>query len=1007
MTFIRTDILNPYNREILSKDHFDHLIDFLLEYFPEGFEKPTDISVNGNEIAVDDYDITLKDGDVIVLLDRTALPVGLIGGWFVTALANLAISVTLTYIANKLFTPDQHDAPQQQSPVYNLNNAQNSARYGSPIPIIYGTVRMFPSMIVQPFYRFEGNVEYLYHILCVGQGTNTTDEVLIGEDSITNQGDLAWKLLYQSDFYDIPKNAYGIHITKTLTVPSMLDLNAENGAESEKYTISADASKVEFDYTLPNGLFYVKSDGEYVPTTFSFTVKVYTLLGGIYLQVHSQTISNRTMTVDAIQRTVSLDLSAYNEPVYISFKRTYYYNHVRDTHNCYIKRVKAIYPNEDFTNLYGNVTLLACKIKATNTINSAGQVKVNGYFTRTDVGNKMHEVLTDIYTNSTYGGRLDASDLDFPVTTETVNCAYDSSMTIFDAMRKPALAQAYSVYLAGMNVILKKDAPNYVTSAMYNEMNILRNSLKVQYLFKEEYPAYDGYECKYIDGRGWIVKSEKYPELCSRPQVVDLFGVVDYGSGPIYPSVDSIPLLDTLNGSSMTDPAFMTIDGNVAYVASATSDSLTAVDISDPKNMVEMGTYTSASLNGATDVAVHNGVAYVVSYDADSITAIDVSNPTNMTELDSLTSVDLNGARRIMIYEGVAYVVATLASTLVSINISNPSALAIFQVFAHGEMGSPMDLDISNGAAFIACNNNYKGLVVVAVQSPTSMGFVSSFDHLYIDGAAAISISGTIAYMTSTYQNTLVAINIANPYSPSYIGSHISIYIAVSYDLIATANGYVFLTSHTGNTVIIYDVSNPTQPVSVIRFDNFLGAYGIAIKNATIYAISKTTGSISSLGTVVDNTTTATGMAEYLYKQEESRRKIVTFSTDIQGLVPQFLDKILISHNSLQWGEAGEVLSRSVDDLVISDPLEDTSPGKTIVFRNIDGSVSNPYDVTITDPTHITVVGAPAWVTTNIFYTIQDAGTAKEFLVTSVKPSGNDVQIECVNYDETIYNYGG
>ena len=149
--------------------------------------------------------------------------------------------------------------------------------------------------------------------------------------------------------------------------------------------------------------------------------------------------------------------------------------------------------------------------------------------------------------------------------------------------------------------------------------------------------------------------------------------------------------------------------------------------------------------------------------------------------------------------------------------------------------------------------------------------------------------------------------------------------------------------------------------------------------------------------------TIATDMATYLYKQDEARRKIVTFSTDIQGLVPQFLDKVMISHNALQWGEAGEVYSKSGDDLVISDALLDLTAGKTIVFRDIDGSVSTAYSVTIVDEYNITVVGMPTWVTVNTFYTIQESGTAREFIVIAVKPSGDNVQIDCVNYDPTIY----
>lgn len=563
MTFIKTDILNPYNREIISTDDYDTLIDFLQDKYPDGFDNPVDVSINGTEIKVDDYDTVLQEHDIIVLLDRTALPVGLIGGWFITALANLAISVTLSYVANKLFAPDAPDAGGQTSSVYTINSAQNAARYGSPIPIVYGMVRMYPSMIVQPYYRYENNVEYLYHVLCVGQGTMNSNEVLIGDDEITTEGVFDWKLLYQDSFYNIPLHAYGFHITKTLSVPSNVRLDAPvgtTGTETEKYKISAEASHVEFDYIFPNGIFWIDA-GEYKAENTNFRFRVYTLSGGVYTQVYTRDFYDNTLSRNAIQRTFSYDLSAYDDPVYVSFQRTVDWGTV----DMYIKRLKEIHPNEDFTSRYGDITLLVCKIKATNTVSARGQVKINGWFERTDVGNTMSEVLTDLYTNTKYGGGLDPSDLSFPVTTERVNCAYDSSMTIFDAMRKPALAQGYSLYLAGMDVILKKDGVNNITSGMYNEMNILKNSLKMQYVFKEEYPAYDGFECTYMDGCGWIPRSVKYPPTSIKPKKVDLFGVVDYTvcdhSGTVYPTM-SMTITSTLQPTISYPGGTVTYDDN-------------------------------------------------------------------------------------------------------------------------------------------------------------------------------------------------------------------------------------------------------------------------------------------------------------------------------------------------------------------------------------------------------------------------------------------------------------
>ena len=527
MIFISTDILNPYKREIVSQDSYKTLIDFLQDKYHNGFKRPTDVSINGIEIAIDDYDSALGDDDIVVLLDRAALPVGLIGGWFITALANLAISVTLSYVANKLFAPDAPSEQLAPSSVYNINNAQNTARFGSPIPIIYGKVRMFPSMIVQPYYKFEDDIEYLYHLLCVGQGSNTVDEIFIGSDSITSTGDLDWKLLYQDSFYNIPVNGYGVHITKTLTNPSLMEIEVGDG-ESEKYTVSRDAEFIEFDYMYPNGLIYYESDGEDTSAKTSFIMKLYTFNCTSYSLVESETFYKNVRSIDAIQITHRIDVSEYDQDVYISFEKTLNKASSFYITNTVIKRVKAIYPNEDFTSRYGDITLIAVKIKATDAVSAVGQVKVNGYFERTDVGNTMSEVLTDLYTNTNYGGGLSSSDLDFQATEETVNCAYETNTTIFDAMRRPALAQGYSLYLAGMDIILKKDGANNITSAMYNEMNILRGSFKSQYLFKEEHPAHDGFKCNYIDGCGWIQRSETYPSTSTRPQVVDLFGVVDY-----------------------------------------------------------------------------------------------------------------------------------------------------------------------------------------------------------------------------------------------------------------------------------------------------------------------------------------------------------------------------------------------------------------------------------------------------------------------------------------------
>lgn len=1003
MTFVRTDIMNPYNREVLSTESYNTLIDFLLDQFPEGFGKPTDVSVNGQMIEVDDYDIELHDNDVIVLLDRTALPVGIVGSWFLTALANLAISVTLTYVANKLFAPDSPSEQAQPSSVYNINSGQNIARLGSPIPIIYGKVRMYPSMIVQPYYKFENDIEYLYHILCVGHGTCTTDEVLIANDSITNTNDLQWKLLYKDSFYNIPLKAYGVHLTSTLSNPINMELKIDNG-ESEKYTITKDAQFVEFDYMYPNGLILYEGDGEDTSARTSFTVRLYVQVDGVYSEFYSESFYMNMRELNPIQRTKRIDISQYDVPVYISFQKTLGVASNMNVTNTFVKRVKAIYPNEDFTNTYGDITLLAVKIKATDAVSSQGQVKVNGYFERTDVGNTMAEVLTDIYTNTTYGGALNAADLDFPATPETVDCVYEESMTIFDAMRKPAIAQRYSLYLAGMDVILKKDAPNPITSAMYNELNIIRNTLKVQYLFKEENPSYDGFQCNYIDGDGWTVKSEIYPSYSLKPKVVDLFGVVDWHYFP--PTGDVLTELGHVNpvGNSLQGVA---VRNNVAFVVSPNNNSVSAIDISDPTTPTVLDTHVGPTMSSPYGIAIDGSIAYVVCYSSDNIIAIDISDPSNMVEISSLQHYTyLNFATNLTISGTMAYVVCAGTYDIVEVDISDPSTMVLGRRLALGTSSLSSDVVIDNGIAYvIGANSN--SIVSIDLSSFTVLQTLSDGNFSRCTSAA---IKGTVLFITSEWADRISSVDISDPSNMSIISTLLGVDTPTTIEILGDT-AYIATTSY-GSIALSIDISDPSN--MVLKDNAIVGSQPFDLSRGNALAISGSTLVVTTLDGqtlyTVDISdpngvfTIAPGMAKYLYKQDDSRRKIVTFQTDIQGLVPQFLDKIMVSHNALQWGEAGEVISRALDSLVLSDALEDLTAGKTIVFRDIDGSVSIPYSITITDATHITVVGMPSWVAENTFYTIQAADTAKEFTVIAVKPGDDTVQIDCVNYDETIYN---
>lgn len=70
------------------------------------------------------------------------------------------------------------------SPTYSLD-VVNRRRIGEPIPVLYGRTRLVPDIIANPYTEFDSNDQYLFLILCLGNGEFDIDEVRIAESEVT------------------------------------------------------------------------------------------------------------------------------------------------------------------------------------------------------------------------------------------------------------------------------------------------------------------------------------------------------------------------------------------------------------------------------------------------------------------------------------------------------------------------------------------------------------------------------------------------------------------------------------------------------------------------------------------------------------------------------------------------------------------------------------------------------------------------------------------------------
>lgn len=102
---------------------------------------------------------------------------GVLGGGAATWWANMAVglgaSMILGGISNLLFRPTlpqlTPEVPDRETQTYNWSGIRTIARVDTPIPVIYG-VHKVGGNIISIFTQSEGNDEYLYELLALGEG---------------------------------------------------------------------------------------------------------------------------------------------------------------------------------------------------------------------------------------------------------------------------------------------------------------------------------------------------------------------------------------------------------------------------------------------------------------------------------------------------------------------------------------------------------------------------------------------------------------------------------------------------------------------------------------------------------------------------------------------------------------------------------------------------------------------------------------------------------------------
>lgn len=126
------------------------------------------------------------------------LATGIVGGatsGVLFSAARLGVQLAGSVLINAILPIQKPALGPQPSPTYSLQAQGNVARLEQPIPVQYGRVLSYPDFAAEPYWEFAGQDQYLYHLLCLGCGDYSIEDIRIEDTSISNFEEITYEVV--------------------------------------------------------------------------------------------------------------------------------------------------------------------------------------------------------------------------------------------------------------------------------------------------------------------------------------------------------------------------------------------------------------------------------------------------------------------------------------------------------------------------------------------------------------------------------------------------------------------------------------------------------------------------------------------------------------------------------------------------------------------------------------------------------------------------------------------
>ena len=435
----------------------------------------------------------------------------LVGGAFVKAVGATGVAKFLIHaffdLSRRVLVDHFTSTPQAQtvanlptaSPTYSLSARGNRARLNQPIPAIYGRHIVYPDLATTPYYIYKDNDQYLHQLYCIGQGEYDIEQIRIENTPITSFKDIDYKIISPSedmDFFDA--NVYSVSEVAGQELETANEWFGPFATNPPK----TKTNQIQIDVTFPQGLYY-QGDSGLSNVSVGWKIQIRPIddrgtAGGVWSDLGSEHVngSNPTALRKTYTYTDTVPKGRYEVRLARTSNKSTSHRTV-DTFRWKGLKSKIVEPN---VMTYGDVTLLAMKVKATENLSQQSLNKVNCIVTRKlpsyssqaltptrSIGLALLDIcrqggLTDSQIDiaalqaldNTWGSRSDGGD--------HFDGIFDTQTNLWDALNKVAKVGRAVCFVKDGKVRFVRDAEQSDIVDSFSPEDMVKGSFGLQFL---------------------------------------------------------------------------------------------------------------------------------------------------------------------------------------------------------------------------------------------------------------------------------------------------------------------------------------------------------------------------------------------------------------------------------------------------------------------------------------------------------------------------------------------